>query len=137
MPKKTTAKKVRKKKSKKKVRKKNGPAKGEGGRPRKVLCIKTIEKLAEIGCTHAEIGWYCDVDERTINRRMKEPDFRRSYEKGAKMRKQSLRHMQWQTARAGNVAMQIFLGKNELGQSDRQGLDITVKPHEEWLKSLK
>jgi hypothetical protein len=66
-----------------------------------------------------EIGDYFGVNEGTI---------RKGYSafliKGRANRKAKLRQLQWRSAEAGNVAMLIFLGKNELGQSDRQ--DITT-----------
>lgn len=39
------------------------------------------------------------------------------------MGKRSLRRMQWKSAKGGNATMQIWLGKQLLGQTDKQ--DIT------------
>jgi len=38
--------------------------------------------------------------------------------KGRSIKKLRLRQIQWQIAEKGNAAMAIWLGKNELGQSD-------------------
>ena len=35
----------------------------------------------------------------------------------------SLRRLQWKSATGGNIVMQIFLGKQYLGQSDRQAFE--------------
>ena len=39
--------------------------------------------------------------------------------KGRAEMKMRLRQLQWQSATKGNVTMQIFLGKNMLGQQDK------------------
>ena len=47
---------------------------------------------------------------------------RRAWEQGRGERAKRLSDVQWDAALGGNVTMQIFLGKNWLGQSDRQEL---------------
>jgi len=42
------------------------------------------------------------------------------HKKGMDEGKTSLRRLQWQTARGGNPTMQIWLGKQYLGQRDKQ-----------------
>jgi len=39
--------------------------------------------------------------------------------------KSILRRLQWQAALGGNITMQIWLGKQLLGQSDRQSAELT------------
>jgi hypothetical protein len=39
--------------------------------------------------------------------------------KGRSQMKMRLRQLQWKSAESGNVTMQIFLGKNILGQQDK------------------
>ena len=36
--------------------------------------------------------------------------------------------MQWKSAESGNVTMQIFLGKNMLGQSDNPNENVYSQP---------
>lgn len=104
---------------KKKVKKKMG-------RPLKQIDQKLFEGMCRIQCTQEEMCdlLECNVDtltdwcKRTYNQTFSEV-FRQKRGQG----KVSLRRMQWKTAEAGNVTMQIFLGKNFLGQSDKQEIE--------------
>ena len=73
-----------------------------------------IQKLSALGCTNTEIADFFGCDESLI---------RKSYSefltKGRAEQKIRLRQLQWKSAEKGNVTMQIFLGKNMLGQQDR------------------
>jgi len=84
-------------------------------RPKKYnIDTKEIYKLASYGCTNTEIADFYGCDESLI---------RKSYSefltKGRANVKIRLRRLQWDSAEAGNVTMQIFLGKNILGQQDK------------------
>lgn len=84
-------------------------------RPKKYNISKEeVYKLASYGCTNVEIADFYGCDEGLI---------RKSYSefltKGRANVKIRLRKLQWQSAENGNVTMQIFLGKNILGQQDR------------------
>jgi len=72
-----------------------------------------VRKLANYGCTNVEIanfyGCSADLIEKSYS------DF---LTKGRAEMKLRLRQLQWKSAEKGNVTMQIFLGKNILGQSD-------------------
>jgi len=84
-------------------------------RPKK-FNIKSFEvkKLASYGCTNIEIADFYGCDESLL---------RKSYSeyltKGRSEMKMRLRQLQWKSAEKGNVVMQIFLGKNILGQQDK------------------
>lgn len=101
-------------------------AKKKMGRPLKEIDRKVFEGLCRIQCTQEDIAdvFECDVDtitawcKRTYNQTFSEV-FRQKRGQG----KVSLRRMQWKSAEAGSVPMQIFLGKNLLGQSDRQEIE--------------
>ena len=73
-----------------------------------------IQKLSSLGCTNTEIADFYGCDESLL---------RKSYSefltKGRAEQKIRLRQLQWKSAEKGNVPMQIFLGKNMLGQQDR------------------
>src|ERR1700722_2286745 len=84
------------------------------GRPRKQIDEKQIESLAGIGCTVAEIAAVLGVSKDTLER-----NYAALIEKGRELAKCSLRRMQFKSAEAGNVTMQIWLGKQLLGQRDR------------------
>jgi hypothetical protein len=84
------------------------------GRPRKKLDEGFIEKLAGTFCTTAEIADWCGVSRDTIERR-----YAKVVARGKSKGKTTLRQLQWASARKGNVTMQIWLGKQLLGQSDQ------------------
>ena len=81
-----------------------------------------IEQLASFGCTNREIASFFDCSQTTLTRNY--GDF---LTKGREKGKIRLRQMQWKSAERGNVSMLIWLGKQVLGQTDKQ--EITeVKP---------
>src|SRR5688500_14810065 len=83
-------------------------------RPRKEVDPAVVERTAAIGCTVAEIAVVLGVSKDTLERR-----FAAAIEKGRERGKRSLRRMQWKTAKSGNPTMQIWLGKQLLGQADK------------------
>jgi hypothetical protein len=105
---------------------KRGPKPGTGGRPSidpnrpidKTLA-ETIEKLAQMQCTREEIAAVSGVCVDTLR---DNENFLQVIKKGMENGKASLRRMQWKSAQDGNVSAQIWLGKNYLGQKDRQEL---------------
>lgn len=74
-----------------------------------------VQKLAAIGCTDKEIGEIVGCSHDTLTRRFKE-----QLVIGRANGKASLRRKQWEIALGGNVSMLIWLGKQVLGQSDKQ-----------------
>ena len=72
-----------------------------------------IEQLASYGCTNREISAFFDCSQTTLTRNY--GDF---LTKGREKGKIRLRQMQWKSAENGNVTMQIWLGKQVLGQSE-------------------
>lgn len=85
----------------------------KGGRPPKNIDQEMVDKLASIGCTGDEIAAVLGCCRDTLYAR-----FSDSLKKGQQKAKVTLRRMQWQSATSGNVTMQIWLGKNLLGQSN-------------------
>lgn len=107
---------AKKKTSKKKVSKKMGA-------PRKEVNWTEFDKLCALQCTEKEIADWFEMCTDTLELRIKETYgvtfselFRRKRGRG----KVALRRHQWQSAEKGNVTMQIFLGKQFLGQADKQ-----------------
>jgi hypothetical protein len=92
------------------------------GRPRKEVDWDQVSKMASIMCTQVEICDIIGMCEDTINTRCKEEhginfsEYLR--EKGA-YGKRSLRRKQYEKAMSGNTTMQIWLGKQWLGQKER------------------
>lgn len=72
-----------------------------------------VRSLAAIHCTLAEIAAVCGVSVDTLQRR-----FAKEIEIGRATGRSSLRRVQWKAAEAGNATMQIWLGKQILGQKD-------------------
>ncbi len=84
-------------------------------RPKKYqISNEEVLKLASYGCTNTEIADFYGCDESLIRKGYSEYLL-----KGRSNGKIRLRKLQWQSAENGNVTMQIFLGKNMLGQKDR------------------
>jgi DNA-binding CsgD family transcriptional regulator len=73
-----------------------------------------VERLARHGMSNREIADFFGCDEGTIRGR-----FSAIVTKGRADRKNMLRRVQWKSALRGNVAMMIWLGKQDLGQSDK------------------
>lgn len=101
---------------------------------RKPLDIKPeqVTRLAAIGCTNEEIASVLGCSHDTIVRR-----FKAVLAEGRLQGKASLRKKQFELALAGNTTMLIWLGKQVLGQTDKQEilqtgpivLDLTRKPN--------
>lgn len=87
-----------------------------------------IEQMCLLQCTGEEIAGVVGVDYKTLERACKRENGTKFGEwiaqkgSGGKI---SLRKMQYDTAKGGNATMQIWLGKNWLGQTDRQEEDKT------------
>lgn len=90
-----------------------------GGRPRIKIDYAACEKLARIMCTQSEIAEVLGVSLSTLEH---DKEFLRIHKKGIEAGKASLRRMQWKSAEDGNVTSQIWLGKQYLGQRDKQEL---------------
>lgn len=97
------------------------------GRPKKQLTEEEYSRLIEmirIQCTQAEICRIYKMDEDTLNRIISErgdaENFSELYKKNQDEGKASLRRMQWKAAEGGNPTMLVWLGKQVLGQRDKQ-----------------
>lgn len=99
-----------------------------GGRPRldidlsKEEYMKPLKELCKIQCTVQECADFFDVSIDTLQRRLKDIDyegFAAFFKIHSSPGKRSLRRLQWHSANKGNVTMQIWLGKNMLGQTDK------------------
>lgn len=87
---------------------------------KKVLDKDLIYELAKIHCTEAEIARICKISINDL--RDKGYD---ALEDGRAEGKCSLRRLQWLKAQEGNVVMLVWLGKQILGQKDRQPDEAT------------
>lgn len=107
--------------------KKTGP-KG----PSKPMTDKEFRQLVElikIQCTRDEICEVLGMSDTTLTRRIAErkiegvTNFEALYKKHQGEGKASLRREQWKAAQSGNPTMLVWLGKQVLGQKDRQEVD--------------
>lgn len=89
--------------------------KSKGGRPLKHVDENLLKALAQIHCTMKEMSSVVGVSVDTLESRFAEL-IRVAQEGG----KSSLRREQWKAAQKGNIHMLIWLGKQWLGQRDRQ-----------------
>lgn len=102
-----------------------------GGRPSKMELINKIqfEEMCNIQCTKDEICAIFQIDEKTLTKWCQETynvgfsDIYKTKSSGGKM---SLRRKQFQSAENGNVTMQIWLGKQYLGQTDKVEEKVTT-----------
>lgn len=92
---------------------------------KKIINKEEFEKLCAIHCTQQEVCDWFEITDKTLSRWIRETYgedklfsevFRQKRGKG----KISLRRAQYQNALNGNTAMQIWLGKQHLGQTDKQ-----------------
>ncbi len=116
-----------------------------GGRPKKEIDFEAVNRMAFIHCTGEEIAAVLDIDYDTLNARIKE-EYKLSFSDYIKIKagpgRVSLRRRQWKAAiDDGNTTMLIWLGKQYLGQTDKNDLDMTsttrVIINEEFLPVIK
>ena len=118
--------------------KRRGPAKGTHGRPRTEVDWSKVDALCKWHAPANEIADTLSLIDKTIS--YNTLDRRAAEEHGitfgeyvrqkqSALCKNRLRELQWQTAANGNAAMQIWLGKQYLGQSDKSEskVDLGVK----------
>lgn len=89
-------------------------------RPKVQIDVKTVERLAQLGCKTTEIADHFGVSVDTIDRR-----FAEELTKGRANIRMSLRQWQLKAAEKGNPTMLIWLGKQMLGQEDRSIFEVT------------
>lgn len=101
-------------------------------RPKLNINAKEVEKLAAIGCTAKEIADFYGCAGTSISR-----GFAVEMIKGKSNCKMQLRKAQMKTALSGNVSMQIWLGKQMLGQKDQtvEKIDADIKVKVEYITS--
>jgi len=93
------------------------------GRPKAltydVRTLATLKKLGEWSATREEAAAWLEVSRPTLWKFFNEyPDALELFESGMDRAKTTLRRLQWNSAKNGNVTMQIWLGKQLLKQSD-------------------
>lgn len=116
------------------------------GRPKIEVNKVEFEKLCAIQCTKQEIADWFRCSHDTIDRWcMKEygEPFATIFEQKKSVGKISVRRRQFQVAEKGNTSMLIWLGKQYLGQSEKQEVavshndDETLKEMEQYFNNRK
>jgi len=85
------------------------------GRPKVNVDLDKVEQYAMLGLSRRIIAALLGFEETRIRRR---GEVSAAYELGRAKRMVTVAKAQWDLLKSGNVAMAIWLGKNELGQSD-------------------
>jgi hypothetical protein len=114
-------------------------AKGDGKGWRKGMTkpvdYKLLKSLCALQCTDEEMASVLGIGHATFERRKKKDElFQQAYEEGKAEGRVSLRRQQYQAANAGNITMQIWLGKQFLGQTDKADLSSGGKPFKFTIK---
>ena len=103
----------------------------KGGAPKKDIDFSQLKSLCEIQCTGEEVASVFGIDYDTLNARIKEhtehSGFSDYFKANNGTGQASLRRVQWESALDGSAAMQIWLGKQWLGQADKLESKITEK----------
>ena len=107
------------------------PKRGRG-RPRKEINVKLLQGLAKVGCTMPEMAILLEVSEDTLHR-----NFAGIIKRGWKELDSSLRRVQVESALRGNPTMQIWLGKQRLGQRNEPAPESQVDNLHEFTQALR
>lgn len=89
----------------------------------KPIDAEEVYKLACLGITNRGIATFFNYDETSLAKR-----FSKEIQKGKEDQKIRLSQLQWASAERGNVVMQIWLGKQILGQADKNETKDTTDP---------
>jgi hypothetical protein len=98
--------------------------KGPGGRPPTVIDWTVLDELCGLSCTLDEVAGVFGCDPDTIQRAIRKTwnlTFKQYWTWKSAGAKVSLRRAQMRLALGGNVLMQMFLGKQLLGQRETLG----------------
>ncbi len=108
-----------------KTRKQAPEPKRKRGRPPSIVVDeKTLEQVKSLGglqCTQAEAAAILKISRSKFEQLLgSNTKVREAWEDGRENGRASLRRLQYENAKTGNVSMQIWLGKQWLGQKDKQ-----------------
>ncbi len=90
------------------------------GRPQKDIDPEQVAKMAKIGCSGDEIAAVLGCSRDLLYKR-----FSTVLKSGHEELKASLRRWQYVSGSKGNVTMQIWLGKQLLGQTDHNRIEVS------------
>lgn len=105
------------------------------GRPKANVDLEAVTELAAEGNTLKDTLSAIGICKATFYNRK---DILKAFEQGRSLLRVNLRHWQLASAKSGNPAMLIWLGRNWLGQSENPETDAENSQNEDALsKSLK
>lgn len=99
------------------------------GRPKKEMDWKLFDSILQFGAKLIDCSEVCEMSEDTIQRKVKEEfdcTFSEYRDKKMSRMRMKLMQKQYDVAMSGNVQMLVHLGKQYLGQSDKQEIEQTV-----------
>ena len=102
-------------------------AKNKGGRPKIDIDYKTLDKLCGIQCTGEECAAILGISYEHLNNQLKRDGnggFLDYFKQKGAQGKMSLRRKQYEVATSGNPTMLIWLGKQWLGQAEKQETEV-------------
>lgn len=102
--------------------------KKKAGRPKAIIDWQKVGKMLEADCTAEGIAASLGIDRDTLYNRCRtdnKMDFSAFSQEKKAVGDDLLKMKQFQTAMAGNVVMQIWLGKQRLGQADKSKHELT------------
>lgn len=91
-------------------------------RPKHPIDWEQVKKLCQLHCTQEEVAAFVECCLDTLQNRCKDElgiSFSEFYKEKRLAGKVSLRRSQWALATSGNASMNIWLGKQHLGQKDK------------------
>ena len=93
------------------------PGRRAGRKPVQIDLVE-LEKLSSLHCTNAELADWFGVSVRTIELRLKRPEFAAAIQRGRAKGRISVRRAQMKMLESGNGTMGIWLGKQILSQRE-------------------
>lgn len=98
----------------------------KGNRPKVQFDLEDLHRLAQLGCTIEDIAQLLKVSKQTLYTHMAEDEqVKDAIELGRSTMRRNIRTAQLQNAIGGNATMQIWLGKQVLGQRDVRAVEVT------------
>lgn len=89
--------------------------------------LAQVHALGKIQCTTKEAAAVLSVSEKTfIEFLQRVKKAKEAFESGKEGGRASLRRQQWKLAESGHATMQIWLGKQYLGQTDKSAVEHSV-----------
>lgn len=104
--------------------KKASEPKRKAGRPPSIVVdekmLEQVKMIAGLQCSQGEAAVILKISRSTFEGLLRNNEkVRQSWDDGKDSGKASLRRLQFENAKAGNTSMQIWLGKQWLGQKDK------------------